>query len=193
MIQRLLQTKPKLANLIIFIQKYKKKWISSQFWQYSSHRDMGKSFRFSDFLISIKMLTYICIMYLPNFLNFFFINLIGSPTYWHWKLELKFWKNFTRILLVRFFPKERSLTLLAPGQGHNGPGNWNKVCHIHNIRAGSIKILDFVPFYVWMVLENSFLEFVFEIFCKTEKEFFDRSVPSLEEKIEDIKKYFLFT
>ena len=81
------------------------------------------------------------------------------------------------------------LTLLVPGQGHNDPGDWNKVCQIHNIRARSIKILDFVPFYVWMVLKNSFLEFVFEIFCKTEKKNFDRRVPPLERKIEDIKKY----
>ena len=65
------------------------------------------------------------------------------------------------------------LTLFVPGQGHNGPGDWNKVCHIHNIGARSIKILDFVPFYVWMVLENSFLAFVFQIFCKTEKIKFD--------------------
>ena len=56
-----------------------------------------------------------------------------------------------------------------PGQGHNGPGDWKIVCPIHKIRARPIKILDFVPFYVWMVLENSFLEFVFETFVKLKK------------------------
>ena len=77
-----------------------------------------------------------------------------------------------------------------PKQGHNGPGDWNKVCHIHNIRARSIKILHFVPFYVWMVLENSFLEFVFEIFCKTVKKIFDRTVPPLDKKLRISKKKF---
>ena len=40
-----------------------------------------------------------------------------------------------------------------------------------------------------MVLENSFLEFVFEIFVKLKKKI-DRRVPSLKKKIEDIKKFF---
>ena len=94
---------------------------------------------------------------------------------WDFTLVHKYYTNW-----VYFEPRLYVLTLLVPGQGHNGPGDWNKVCHIHNIRARSIKILDFVPFYVWMVLENSFLEFVFEIFCKTEKKNFDRrhSVPT---------------
>ena len=78
------------------------------------------------------------------------------------------------------------------GPGHNGPGDWNTVCPIHMIRARPIKILDFVPFYVWMVLENSFLEFVFEIFCKTEKKNFDRRVP-LWKKDWGYQKTFLFT
>ena len=81
---------------------------------------------------------------------------------------------------------------LKPIKGHNGPGDWNKVCHIHNIRHRSIKILDFVPFYNWMVLENSFLEFVFEIFCKTEKQFFDRRVPPLD-KNWGYEKIFFFS
>ena len=70
-----------------------------------------------------------------------------------------------QIILAELLCSTR-LTLLVPGQGHNGPGDWHKVCPIHKIRATPIKIIDFVPFYVWMVLENSFLEFVFEIFVK---------------------------
>ena len=78
-------------------------------------------------------------------------------------------------------------TLFVPGQGHNGPGDWNTVCPIHKIRARPIKILDFVPFYVWMVLENSFLEFVFEIFVNLKKEILIEGSP-LRKKIEDIQK-----
>ena len=93
------------------------------------------------------------------------------------------------LLQMNHVPKTTQLTLLVPGQGHNGPGNWNTVCPIHKIRARPIKILDFVPFYVWMVLENSFLEFVFETFVKLKKKFLIEGSP-LWKKIEDIKKYF---
>ena len=76
-----------------------------------------------------------------------------------------------------------------PGQGHNGPGDWKKVGHIHNITARSIKIFDFVPFYVPMVLENSFLEFVLKFFVKLKKKFLDRRVP-LWQKNWGYQKYF---
>ena len=105
----------------------------------------------------------------PSFVEFYPSKIARYNGFLNFNYELAFLK---RSHPFPPFPKKEkiSLTLLVPGQGHNGPGNWNKVCHIHNIRARSIKILDFVPFYVWMVLENSFLEFVFEIFCKIEKQ-----------------------
>ena len=82
------------------------------------------------------------------------------------------------------------LTLFVPGQGHNGPGDWKTVCPIHKIRARPIKILDFVPFYVWMVLENSFLEFVFETFVKLKKKILIEGSPLWKKNWRYQKKFF---
>ena len=95
---------------------------------------------------------------------------------WHglfvYFVVMKIYGVFTFILLYSDITPP-----ISAGQGHNDPGHWHKVCHIHIIKARSIKILDFVPFYVWIVPKNSFLEFVFEIFCKTEKKFLIEGSP----------------
>ena len=84
------------------------------------------------------------------------------------------------------------LTLFVPGQGHNGPGDWKQCAPSHKVWAMATKFLDFVPFYIWMVLEKSFMKFVFEIFEKLKKIFFDRRVPPLEKNRKYPKKIFFF-
>ena len=58
------------------------------------------------------------------------------------------------------------LTLFHTSGGHYGSDDHKQPCCVYMERARTTKILDFVPVYVWMVPEKSFLEFVLEIFEK---------------------------
>ena len=93
----------------------------------------------------------------------------------------------------QFYQSILFLTLLIPGQGHNGPGDWKQCAPSHKVWAMATKFLDFVPFYIWMVLEKSFMKFVFEILEKLKKIFFDRRVPPLEKNWGYQKNFFFFS
>ena len=59
------------------------------------------------------------------------------------------------------------------GGGHYGPDDRERPRCFHRVRAMTTKIHDFVSVYVWMVPWKSFLGFVFKIFEKRKKKFFD--------------------
>ena len=92
--------------------------------------------------------------------------------------------------------RKQNLILFLSGRGHYGPGHHKLTCHLHRYWWNCTKILDLVPFSVWMVPEKSLMEFIFEIFEKSLKKLFDsldiRGSPPCKKKIKSVQKHFFY-
>ena len=79
--------------------------------------------------------------------------------------------------------------------GHYGPDDHKQLYSLYKIMARATKILDFVPFYVWMVTGKLFLDFFFWKFEKMKKKIWQlwlQRVPLWKKSWKFQKMYFVF-
>ena len=114
-------------------------------------------------------------------------------------ISLNLWWLLRKLIAAdldwKFFQSCWCLTLFHTSGGHYGPDDHKQPCCLYRVRAGTTKILDFVPVYVWIVPEKLFLEFVSEIFEKLKKNFltvFTSKGPPFGKKSKISKKNFFW-